>query len=434
MIKDNASDSYIKDQFLYLEGLTARGIRTDLSQMRAGLVLLDNPERAVPTVIVGGTNGKGSVTTMIGNIVRHAEYSVGCYYSPHLFDVRERIMLNGIMISSVDMARLIQYIREKTEPDLNLTYFEFLTLSAYTFFARSKVDLGVMEVGMGGRYDATNVTDPIVSVVTTVSLDHTGYLGKREEEIAEEKAQIVGDGCVLVAGRVSESVREILRNHAREKGAGSFFLSEDFVGKAQSVKVRNGTTAMRYRGLGTHLDKVIVSLPGAHQIDNASVALATVEILGRRGFSISEDAIRKGLSSVHLPGRMERIAENPETIVDVAHNPAGARVLAEYIRLLPKKRTALVVGMMGDKDIGGFLRELDGLAVSIALAAPRVDRAASIADLKRAAVSLGTPVRSYGGVSAALEASRRLVGDQGRIVVTGSFYTVEEAAREIRGA
>lgn len=405
----------------------------DLSQMRAGLARLGNPERAVRTVIVGGTNGKGSVTTMIGNIIRHAEYSVGCYYSPHLLDVRERIVLNGTMISYIDMARLIRYVRERTEPDLNLTYFEFLTLSAYVLFAAKNVDLGVMEVGMGGRYDATNVANPVVSAITTVSLDHTGYLGNREEDIAREKAEIIPVGGVLVAGRVSNSVREILGEHARRKEAEAFFLGTSFRGIPESGNGPAEATGMQYRGISMNLDDVVISLPGKHQVDNTAVALAVVEILGRNGFSIPEASIRQGLSTIRLPGRIERIAEDPEIIVDVAHNPAGARVLADFIRSLPKKRSALVVGIMADKDVGGVLRELDGITDVIVLTVPRIDRAAPLADLERAAVSLATPFRSYGDVSGALSASRQLVGKKGRVVVTGSFYTVEEAVKEIGG-
>jgi dihydrofolate synthase/folylpolyglutamate synthase len=399
--------------------------------MREALRLLDNPERKVPTVIVGGTNGKGSVTAMIGNIVRHAEYSVGCYYSPHILDVRERIVLNGRLISTQEMANLIGRVRSKTEGPVEPTYFEFLTLSAYFWFAEKNVDLGVMEVGMGGRFDATNVTDPIVSVITTVSLDHTRYLGYSRENIAAEKVQIVPEGGTLVAGRVDDSVRRVLRDHAEKKGAETYFLDDDFYGIETPGARSADVTGMHYRGMSVEYDDILVHFAGRHQVDNAAVAMATVEILGRKGFSIDYDAVRQGIASVELPGRIQRIARSPEVIVDVAHNPAGGRALAEYIRSLPKKETALVIGMMEDKDIEGFLKEFEGEADLLVLAPPHVGRAASIPALKEAAHSFVKPIIIEETISEAVTAAVKAVGDGGRIVITGSFYTVQEAMNRI---
>ncbi len=431
MTAHTPSGSYDDEQFSYLERLTARGIRSDLSVMRQALSLLNHPERKVRTVIVGGTNGKGSVTAMIGNIIRHAEYSVGCYYSPHIMNVRERIVLDDRVISVHEMADLIGYVRGKTERRLELTYFEFLTLSAYVWFAEKKADLGVMEVGMGGRFDATNVTEPIVSVITTVSLDHTTYLGNSREAIAVEKVQIVPEGGILVAGRVDDNVRHVLRDHAEEKGAEAYFLDDDFHGIVTAGKVPTGITIMRYRGITTEYDDIHLRVAGRHQVDNAAVALAAVEILERNGFSISDNAVRQGIASVRLPGRMERIADGPEMIVDVAHNPAGAHALAEYIRSLSKKKTAFVVGMMGDKDIEGFLRELEGAADVLVLAPPHVARAASLQMLREAAIFFGKPVPVNESIAEAIVTAKSAVGVEGRVVIAGSFYTVQEAMREI---
>jgi len=398
--------------------------------MRKALRLVNNPEQETPTVIVGGTNGKGSTTAMIGSIIRHAEYSVGCYYSPHISDVRERIELNGEMISKNDMARLIGYVREKTDRLVDLTYFEFLTLSAYCWFAEKKAALGVIEVGMGGRFDATNVTNALVSVITTVSLDHTGYLGNTTEKIAGEKALIVPEGGSLVAGRVDAGVKRVLKNHARRMHAEAFFLDEDFRGIEITGEESGDAVFIDYRGMAAEYNDIRVPIVGSHHVDNAAVAMAVTEILGRRTFSVSEQAVRQGLGKVRIPGRIERIAADPEVIVDVAHNPAGARVLADYIGSLPKKKTAFVVGMMGDKDITGFLKKIDKAADMIVLAAPHVERAAPLRTLEEAAGSCESPIRLSGSIREAVTEAKKAVEDGGRVVITGSFYTVQEALHE----
>ncbi len=429
-----ASDADISGQLLYLEELTGRGIRTDLAPMRTALSLLDNPERKVRTVIVGGTNGKGSTVAMIGSIIRHAEYPVGCYYSPHILDVRERIDLNGRPISPADMACLIRRVKGEIAGHVELTYFEFLTVSAYLWFAEKKVDLSVMEVGMGGRFDATNVADPLVSVITTVALDHTQYLGDTEEAIALEKVQIVPRNGIVVAGRVSEEVASVIQDHAREKNAEVILLGRDFKAVRNAGTDSGAVNSMRYRGLSVRLNDVYVPLAGRHQIDNAAVALAVIEVLGRKGFTIPERAVRQGIASVRLSGRIQRITDVPEVIVDVAHNPSGARVLARYIRALPKKRTAVVVGMMADKDIGGFIREIDGMADTLVLTQPRVERAASIQTLTAALGSPGKQFRMIQSVGEAVDWARSAVGKEGRVVITGSFYTVQEAMERINVA
>jgi len=433
MNRRNYLDLDIDEQLSYLANLEGRGIRTDLSPTRKALSLLNHPEMAVPTVIVGGTNGKGSTVSMIGNIIRHAEYSVGCYYSPHVLYVGERIEFDNQPISPDDLAGLIRRIRGTIEGHVDLTYFEFLTVSAYLWFAEKKADLAVMEVGMGGRFDATNVTEALVSVITTVSLDHTQYLGNTEEDIAMEKVQIVGPGGTLIAGRMSATVANVVREHVKKTGAGALFLGEDFYGIEKMGTDTDTDFTMDYRGLSCYLDDIRLSLAGKHQVDNAAVALAAIEVLRKRGIRITDTAIRQGMASARLLGRTQRISDNPEVIVDVGHNPAGARALAGFLRTLPKKRTALVVGMMADKDIEGFIGELDGEASIIVLAPPRVGRSASIQALKEAGRCSNKEILAMENIGQAVKRARDVVGEGGRVVVTGSFYTVKEAMETIIG-
>jgi dihydrofolate synthase / folylpolyglutamate synthase len=431
MSRYTASNADIRDQFSYLEALSSRGIRTDLSSVREALSLLDHPERKVPTVIVGGTNGKGSTVAMIGGIIRHAEYSVGCYYSPHIIDVSERINYNGRSITPAEMADLIGRVRREIEGRVELTYFEFLTVSAYCWFSEKKADLSVMEVGMGGRFDATNVADPLASVITTVSLDHTQYLGDSEEAIALEKVQIVPPGGILISGRVKKRVETVLRDYVREVEARVMFLGKDFRGIGKAEKGPEGTNVMQYIGPSIQFNDIHLSFAGRHQVDNAAVALAVIELLGKKGFSISERAVREGIESTRLPGRIQRVSESPEVIVDVAHNPAGAKALADHIGTLPKKRTALVVGMMADKDIAGFLKMFDAQADMLVLASPHVERAASIQTLNKAVDSPEKRVRASRSVGDAVDWAEKAVGSDGRVVITGSFYTVQEAMERI---
>ncbi len=417
----------IKKEFAYLESLTSRGIRTDLTVMERALALMGDPHEALNKIVVGGTNGKGSTVSFIGSALANAGYTPGLYYSPHIVDFRERIVVGSEMIAISDAASLIERVRETVDDPLKLTYFEFITLMAFVRFKDVGANPAVMEVGLGGRFDAVNVGTPVVSVITNVSLDHTDYLGDTLEEIALEKVQILPKGGTLVVGRVTDPVKSLLKKEAKERGAASYFLGENF-----SFELEESDDVI-YRGIDFTLSEVSVGLPGAHQAQNVAVALAVLEVLRERGYKVPGGAMREGVGSLYLPGRMEVIAHAPEVIVDVAHNLDAATALIEYLTTLPVKKTAFVVGMMGDKEIKGFLKVLDLEGEGIFLTALDVPRAAGVEVMAKAASGLKTPVKSFKTMAEALNAARDFVGEEGRVVVTGSFYTVEAAVREVRG-
>jgi dihydrofolate synthase/folylpolyglutamate synthase len=326
------------------------------------------------------------------------------------------------------MAALIREIRKSRVEELSPTYFEFLTLLAYLHFSRKHVDYAVMEVGMGGRFDATNITRPVVSVITSIALDHTQYLGETEAAIAGEKAQIIPPGGRLAAGTLSEEAKGVLVTAVEERDAVARFLGGDFL-----VEVEEGGFLV-YRGVERTVTGIKTGLPGRHQGENAAVALATLEYLEESlaglGVTISDEALREGIAGARLPGRIQVISERPVVIVDVAHNTAAAKALAEYMENLPKASTALVLGMMADKDIDGVMAELAPVADRFFFARPEVERAAGTDTLERAANDLGTEYSSHESVAEALSAARGWAGENGRVLVTGSFHTVEEAVTQ----
>ncbi|MBN1572035.1 MAG: bifunctional folylpolyglutamate synthase/dihydrofolate synthase [Deltaproteobacteria bacterium] len=417
----------IDKEFAYLESLNARGIRTDLTVMERALALMGDPHEALNKIVVGGTNGKGSVVSFIGSALAAAGYKPGLYYSPHIVDFRERIIVGSEMITVSEAASLINRVREIVDTPLKPTYFEFITLMAFVHFKDVGVNPAVMEVGLGGRFDAVNVGMPAVSVITNVSLDHTQYLGRTPEEIALEKVQILPEGGMLIVGRVDDSVRSLLKGEAEERGAASYFLGEDF-----SYDLDEAGDAV-YRGIEFTLSDISIGLPGAHQAQNVAVALAVLEVLREMGYKVPGGAMKEGVGNIYLPGRMEVIARSPEVIVDVAHNVDAAMALVEHLTTLPVKKTAFVVGMMRDKDIKGFLKILDLEGEGIFLTGLNVPRAAGVDEMARDASCLKTPVRLFDNMTEALSAARDFAGEGGRVVVTGSFYTVEAAVRELGG-
>ncbi|MBN1880664.1 MAG: bifunctional folylpolyglutamate synthase/dihydrofolate synthase [Deltaproteobacteria bacterium] len=423
--REHPTEEMITEAFRFLEGLAARGMRTDLSVMRRAAALLGDPQDTIPVILVGGTNGKGSTAAYLGGMLTALGMKAGCYYSPHVTSVTERVTVNGREITRAETAALIMELRASRAEGLSPTYFEFLTLLAYLHFSRKNVDYAVMEVGMGGRFDATNIVNPMVSVITTVSLDHTQYLGETEAAIAGEKAEIIPPGGRLAAGRVSDEAKAVLIKRAKEHNAVARFFGEDFFMEEGAGGV------LTYRGVKRTVTGIRTGLFGRHQGENAATAIAALEYLeeslGERGVTILDEAIRAGLREARLPGRIQVISERPEVIVDVAHNRAAAKALAAYMGTLPEKPTALVLGMMADKDIEGVMEELVGIADRFFLARPDVERAAGTDTLGQAAKGLGAVYSHHASVADALNAAREWAGEGGRVLVTGSFHTVEEA-------
>jgi dihydrofolate synthase/folylpolyglutamate synthase len=385
----------------------------NLDRMRRLLELLGRPDRRFKSLHVAGTKGKGSVCHMAEVILREAGYRTGLYTSPHLVDMRERIRLDGRPVSEAGFVRAMNRM-ERALRRLRPTYFETMTAAAFLLFAERPVDYAVVEVGLGGRLDATNVIEPVACAITTIDYDHMDKLGRTLGAIAREKAGILKPGVPAVSSpQRPAALREIRRRGRpfipRIRVTGSRGMLKFIVGDA-----------------GGGVQELRLPVIGAHQAVNAGTAVALVEASGAR---VSREAVRRALARVRLPGRIEVVSRRPWVIVDAAHNPVAARALAAALRSWPpRRRTILVFGASQDKDARGMLRELlpgADFAIFTRAAGPR---AADPAALARRA---GRPAAIVPRVRDAVALARSLARPEDAVVVTGSFYVAGEAlARE----
>lgn len=306
----------------YLDNLQFFKIKLRLSEMEDFLTRAGNPHLNLKFIHVGGTNGKGSVGATLLNLLSRSGYKVGLYTSPHLSSVRERFRINNSFISREDFAGTAGMIRDFLG-DSRITYFEFTTALALMWFAREEVDLAIMEVGMGGRFDATNVITPLISVITNVSLDHQIHLGDTVAEVAGEKAGIIKPGVPLISGAVDDESGEVISAVCKERGVDLYLLGRDFTGS------RNPDGSWDYSGWsGRNYKGLVTRLKGGYQVDNAALSLAVLESLSGRGFDVDEKAVKEGLPEVVWPGRLEYFESGGyHYLLDGAHNPAGIEAL-----------------------------------------------------------------------------------------------------------
>jgi dihydrofolate synthase/folylpolyglutamate synthase len=386
----------------------------DLGRMRRLLTSLGHPERAFLSLHIAGTKGKGSTAHLAEAILREAGYRTGLYTSPHLVDMRERIRLDGTPVSEAEFIRTMAAL----EPHLRRlrpTYFETMTAAAFLLFADKGVDYAVVEVGLGGRLDATNVILPAACAITTIDYDHMDKLGHTLEEIAGEKAGILKPGVPVVSSPQPPAALRVLRR----KGNPYFPRFQVLSGRGFVLKFRvEGSGGRRYA----------CELPalGEHQAANAATAIALVE---RSGARISPAVVRRAFRKVRLPGRVEVMGRRPWVIVDAAHNPVSARALAAALKSVPRRRTILVFGASADKDYGAMLRTLlPGMDLAIFTRAAH-PRAAAASDLLGKAK--GCAAVAAGSVARALRMARKAAGPRDAIVVTGSFYVAGEALAQL---
>lgn len=415
----------------FLYQLQWHGMRMDLGPVSRLLDAVDRPHERFAVVHVGGTNGKGSTAAMLASILREAGYSVGLYTSPHLVDFTERIRINGRPIDAHDVVAQAEALRARMPDDLDPTFFEFTTALAFLAFARARVEIAVVEVGMGGRLDATNVVQPLVSVVTNVDLDHQRYLGDTIAAIAEEKAGIIKPGVPVVTAAAHPAALAVLAARAAERGSLLTVIGRD-------VRVTGASpAAFTYRGLTERVDGLTCPLLGRHQLANAAAVLAAVEQVRAQGVSIPVDAVRRGLAGVRWEGRLEVIRSRPRLVVDGAHNAAGAVALADFLegeRAAGRiGRLVVVFGILADKDLHAIIDRVGSLADEIVLTEPAYHRAAPVDALLDAASSLAVPVRVAPSVASALEEVEARLAPDDWCVVTGSLYTVGEVKAIYQG-
>ena len=498
----------------YLYNLQKYGIKFGLDNISRLMSALDNPHRSFLSVHVAGTNGKGSTSAIIASILKTAGFKVGLFTSPHIISFTERIRVNGEEITESEVVSLAEEIRTRIEDTpsltlpprgggqgwggevkLNPTFFEVVTAMALLYFKRKKVDIAVIEVGMGGRLDATNIITPEISIITNISYDHKEFLGDTLKEIAHEKAGIIKKGVPVVASYQESEAMKVIEQKAIEKNSELYIYGRDF----SSVLKRNDSSGICFdysSGDSFAINNLVLPLAGEHQMQNASVAIKAVELLSEKltsDFSFptsnknlhlysspsptppikgGEEVVmppvegegdyrflnttphhfvRKGLEDVRWPGRLEIIKEDPPILIDGAHNPAAAMALSEALKknfLGENKRIILVLGIMGDKDARGIMEPLLPLASEIIFTAPAYSRSASPEKLAGIAASLGFfDVRIAPTMKDAVEMATEIgLSDKRQglgnlphnpspaplILITGSFYTIGEA-KEVLG-
>jgi len=368
-------------KILWGHGHELHGKKFGLEAITALLQSLGNPERRYPTAIVAGTNGKGSTSTMLAAILERAGYRTGLYTSPHFVRVNERMRIGKEEISNDDFAAAFSEVHRRVSELVSAqvlpyrpSFFEYLTATAFLHFARSRVDFAVLEVGMGGRLDATNVADASVAVITNVDLDHQEYLGKTHREIAGEKAGVIKPGKPVVSGCEHPVVREVIRRRCEE--AGAELIETGGLRGVSGMFHLDGRCSFDMEIGESKLPGITLQMAGRFQVKNAVAAATAASRLA--GFRISSNSIREGLQAAWWPGRLETILNLPLVLLDGAHNPAAAREVAAFIRERFAGRTLrLVYATMRDKDIGEISGILFPLAKTVYLTRPEVERAAS---------------------------------------------------------
>lgn len=410
-----------QEEVAHLFRLQKYGIKFGLSKTLNLLKAFGDPHIGKAYVHIAGTNGKGSVAAFIARILKEAGFKVGLYSSPHLVRFTERFRVNDTEMGQEKATALIKELREAFSEEEPPTFFEATTAMALIHFAREHADISVIEVGMGGRLDATNVIRPLVSVITNISMEHRFFLGSRLLDIAKEKGGIIKDGVDVLTAASQPPVLDLFRKICREKDAPFWRIGKD-------VLYRTSTSGFHYYGLNRRLKGLNVGLKGVFQTRNAALALAAIERLEQKGFTVSLEDIRKGLSSTLWPGRMQVFGKAPGILLDGAHNPAAIRVLARSIRAgFHYRRIILVIGIMQDKDIGQLIRGIVPLASYAIYTRPTYYRAAEPEILMREAANLEIPGEVSGSVGAALDRAREMADIEDLIVVCGSLFTVGEA-------
>jgi dihydrofolate synthase / folylpolyglutamate synthase len=419
----------------------------DLAHMRVLLGALNHPEKRVPSVLIAGTNGKGSTAATLASILQASGLRTGLYTSPHLVRINERIRIDGAQIGDNDFALLhdvVDRTAERLVGDGELpwhpSFFEMLTAIAFEHFAPSRVDIAVLEVGMGGRLDATNVVDPKVSVITDVALDHQKFLGNTISKIAREKAGIIRSNGVVVTLPQTPQANDVIGNTILEAGATAVsavqYVPPVSPGSRQYLE---GTDAQPVEPISRYplqvMDKEIVvetPLVGRHQLRNVALAIAAAVELGKQGFPITADSIQSGIRATQWPGRFQVVPGSPVFVFDVAHNPAGAWALRSTLSAAYEGRPlTFIFGALRDKAIGEMAEILFPLADRVILARADNPRSATAAEIRDAAVRTATDIEDAPDVERALQRAREIAGPAGVVVVTGSIYIVGEAMRRL---
>ena len=421
---------------------------------------LGNPERRFRSIHVAGTNGKGSVSHMLASILMQAGYKVGLYTSPHLVDFRERIRINGAMIPQEEVTRFVELHKDYMQ-SLQLSFFEMTVGLAFDYFATQQVDVAVVEVGMGGRLDSTNVIMPDLSIITNIGFDHTQFLGNTLPLIAGEKAGIIKPGVPVVIGETHPETRPVFEQKAAEMGAPIYFADDRYRIIAQpeppslqssdlrftvekmgiengELRIENYPSAAALNVTGDTPAQFTCPLSGSYQLKNLATLFQALELLPTVGYTLSPDNIRNGIARVvqdtGLHGRWEKMDEHPLTICETAHNADGVRAMLQKLGEIPYHHLHLIYGCVNDKDFRSILQMLPHDRTTYYYTQPSVPRALPVAQLAEAAASCGMAGEAFSQVADAIRAARANADPRHDLVlVTGSIFLVADAVEYYMG-
>ena len=421
---------YLYSRLPMFSKLGASAIKKDLFNTIELCKRLDNPELKFKSIHIAGTNGKGSVSHMLAAILQIAGYKTGLYTSPHLRDFRERIRINGKMISEKEVIDFVKQ-QQKTIEEIEPSFFEVTVAMAFQYFARQKVDIAVIEVGLGGRLDSTNIITPLLSVITNIGYDHTNILGNTLGEIAFEKAGIIKQNIPVVIGEKQPEIEHVFTDKADETGSEMVFASDEWhvEEKAKSQETANSLSVDVTSKSDASTISIDLDLTGTYQLKNIKTVLSVVNELKQQGFDITDSHVQAALKQVKpltgLMGRWETLSTKPLTICDTGHNEHGIKEVMKNIHSTPHKNLHMVIGMVKDKDITKVLSLLPAKA-EYYFCAPDIERAKSAGDLSQEAEAFHLKGRVFSSVKEALEAARKAAEENDLIFVGGSTFVVAE--------
>jgi len=418
-----------------LQELSALGSRPGLERIESLLEEMGNPQQGLKCVHIAGTNGKGSTALIIADVLIKAGYRVGRFSSPHLHSYFERFTIDGQEIATEAFRSILdgigKHIRVMLKRgELHPTEFEVLTAVAFQYFRDEGVDVAVLEVGMGGSYDSTNVIIPLVAIITGVDFDHIAFLGTSLEEIASNKAGIIKAGVPVVAGLMEEKAERVVSNRARSAGSQLLKSSQTRVSRVGNPDLQN--QVIDIEGIGISMQGVRFALRGDYQLQNLATALTALQVMKEKGYRVEEQSIRSSLLSLKMPGRLEVIQQNPLVIADVAHNPQGAKALADSLDTLwPDRKKVIVMGLVDDKERDGIIHVLGRNTRSAVVTRPQGPRGSAWKEVKARwqQVFPDIPVAEVESIPEAVARGLEMMRDNDYMVITGSFYVLDQARR-----
>jgi dihydrofolate synthase / folylpolyglutamate synthase len=412
------------DPLEFLSSLERLGMKFGLGNIDALCAALGHPERTFSSILIAGTNGKGSVTVMVETALRSAGHHAARYTSPHLLRLEERFVIDGREVTPGVLRDAIATVQAAVESLIDRgvlegppTFFECATAAAFELFRSARVEIAVLEVGLGGRLDATNIVTPIATAITSIDVDHQAQLGDTIEAIAREKAGIIKPRVPVICGPLPPDAANVIREIARTRAA-------PLIDARDQVRFVSGETegSVSVRSPMRALESVTLALRGRHQLDNAAVAVALIDELAQQGVRVTDEAVRHGLADAEWPGRLERFSRGGvDILLDAAHNPAGARALASHLGEIGWNRVTLVFGAMRDKDVQSLLQTLMPFCESIVCTTAPTPRALSASEIARLAVRMGARVETIDDPETAIA---RAIAIGRPVVAAGSIFLI----------